>query len=257
MHIDKNTTCKNCDHQFTGNFCNNCGQSAATHRLNFHFLWHDIQHALLHFDNGIFYTLKELFSRPGHSIRAYIEGKRVRHYKPIAVVILLATIYSFLALYFNASANDVMVLTAENDLSRSVLNKVNDWTNAHFAAYTLLILPFLSISSFLVFKKQKYNFVEHLVLNSFMTGQQLVLQLLCFPLTYLYHGTTIAVAVTSLISILGFLLMVWTYTQFFNKISIVKTFLLAILTYILMTILFFLVVFAVTILYQLIFGGLK
>ncbi|KQC00381.1 DUF3667 domain-containing protein [Pedobacter sp. Hv1] len=255
MH--KTIVCKNCEQEASGNFCNNCGQATDTHRMNFHFLWHDIQHGLLHFDNGIFYTIKELYTRPGNTIRAYINGKRVKHYKPVSMIILLATIYGFLALYFNASANDAMVLTAQDDHSLMALNKVNDWANAHYTAYTLMILPFLSIGSFLVFKKQQYNFVEHFVLNSFMTGQLLVLQLLCFPLTYYYQGTAIAIMVTGLISALGLLVMVWTYVQFFNKISIVKAFLLTILSYILSMIIASLVIFALVILYQLIFGGLK
>ena len=64
--------------------------------MNFHSLWHDIQHGLFHFDNGVLYTAKQLFTRPGNSIREYIDGKRVRHFKPISLVILLATVYGFL-----------------------------------------------------------------------------------------------------------------------------------------------------------------
>ena len=89
-------TCKNCNQNFKGHFCNNCGQTADTHKMNFHSLWHDIQHGLFHFDNGVLYTAKQLFTRPGNSIREYIDGKRVRHFKPISLVILLATVYGFL-----------------------------------------------------------------------------------------------------------------------------------------------------------------
>ena len=49
-------TCKNCNQKFNGHFCNNCGQPANTHKINSHFLWHDIQHGLLHFDKGIFHN---------------------------------------------------------------------------------------------------------------------------------------------------------------------------------------------------------
>jgi hypothetical protein len=41
--------------------------------------WHDVQHGLFHFDKGMYYSAKELYWRPGHSIREFIEGKRVSH----------------------------------------------------------------------------------------------------------------------------------------------------------------------------------
>lgn len=67
--------CKNCDNTFEGNFCNNCGQSKDTHKLSMHYIWHDLQHGIFHFDNGIFYTIKNLLTKPGVSIREFIEGK--------------------------------------------------------------------------------------------------------------------------------------------------------------------------------------
>ena len=92
--------CLNCDVQLTGNFCSNCGQSAKVHKINFHFLIHDIQHGLLHLEKGFFYTTKELFTRPGHSIREFLAGKRVNHFKPISFAIILAGVYGIMAHYF-------------------------------------------------------------------------------------------------------------------------------------------------------------
>ena len=74
---------KNCNHHFKGNFCSNCGQKAKTEKINFHFLWHDIQHGLFHFDSGILYTAKQLFTKPGMAIKEFIEGNRIKHFKPL------------------------------------------------------------------------------------------------------------------------------------------------------------------------------
>ncbi len=67
-------TCKNCQNTFHGAYCNACGQSAHTDKIDKHFLYHEIQHGLLHVDSGIVYTTKELFTRPGHAIREFIEA---------------------------------------------------------------------------------------------------------------------------------------------------------------------------------------
>ncbi len=80
------TKCKNCNHDLKGNFCNNCGQTKETHEINFKSILHEIQHSIFHIDKGILYTTKELFIRPGLTIREYLHGKRVKHFKPFAYI---------------------------------------------------------------------------------------------------------------------------------------------------------------------------
>src|SRR5208283_4811746 len=109
--------CLNCHHTLTGKYCSYCGQSAATHKINVHFLWHDIQHGLLHIDKGILYTTKELFTRPGHSIREFIEGKRVRHFKPISLVLVLAGIYGLLYHFFKINMFSHVIEITGSDAS--------------------------------------------------------------------------------------------------------------------------------------------
>jgi len=156
--------CKNCKQNFKGKFCNNCGQSAETHDINTHFLWHDIQHGLLHFDNGIFYTIKQLFTRPGYSIKEFIEGQRVKHFKPVSLVIVLAGIYGFVIHYFNIA--DLIVVKMD-DTSGKVIDseKVVNWISSHYAFTTLLLLPITSLATYLAFKKEKYNYIQHFVIR--------------------------------------------------------------------------------------------
>ncbi len=106
------TICKNCNNHFEGNFCNNCGHAADIHKLNMHFIGHDLQHGLFHFDNGIFYTIKQLLTRPGHTIREFIDGKRVKHFKPLSLVVVLATLYGLLYHYFLNNLFDVKPINA-------------------------------------------------------------------------------------------------------------------------------------------------
>ena len=55
--------CKNCDNQFEGNYCNECGQEAEVQKINLRFIWYDLQQGLLNFDSGVLYTIKELFTQ--------------------------------------------------------------------------------------------------------------------------------------------------------------------------------------------------
>ena len=83
--------CANCDRTIDGadqKFCPACGQPTPAHRIDWHFLGHELEHSVLHMDRGIFYSLKHLILRPGHFIRDYIEGRRARHVKPLMLIMI-------------------------------------------------------------------------------------------------------------------------------------------------------------------------
>lgn len=148
-----NIICKNCHQSFKGHYCNNCGQTAETHKLNFHYIWHDIQHGLLHFDKGIAYTAKQLFTRPGHSIRDFIEGKRVKHFKPISLVMILATAYVALIHILNI---EMFVKAKEAVSTNSHINieKLSEWLLSHYAIITLAVIPLHTIGTVICFKNK-------------------------------------------------------------------------------------------------------
>lgn len=88
--------CKNCNEVITGNFCVNCGQKASVRRYSLkRFIEHDLVHGIWNVDNGIPFTIKELFLRPGHSVREFINGKRVGYSSFITLLILILGISHF------------------------------------------------------------------------------------------------------------------------------------------------------------------
>lgn len=235
-----NITCKNCHKTFKGHYCSNCGQPAETHKLNLHYLWHDIQHGLFHFDNGIAYTAKQLFTRPGHTIREFIEGKRIRHFKPISLVIILSTVYIALIhlLHIEIFAKPESGSIAEY---ANASEKLKEWLTAHFAWITLLSIPIHTIGTAICFRKQGYNFVEYLVFNTYKAGQKLFISILFIPLLYLYSGTPAINTVFRTLIVIDFFLYFWTNIQFFNHLPKTKTLFLTLLTHIIFWLLLFLI----------------
>lgn len=221
-------TCKNCGNTFKGNFCNKCGQSAETHKLNIHFLWHDIQHGLLHFDHGILYTAKKLFTRPGDTIRGFIEGKRVKHFKPISLVVLLATFYGLLRHLFHFSILDRKSISAIQGVE---YNSINEWISSHYSWIILVSIPMFSLASFLIFRKQGYNFIEHFVLNSYMACQRLIYRIALFPIIKYFSESEYIHLFVDLLIVIDIILIFWTYITFFNRISRTKAFLYSIYSY--------------------------
>ncbi|HEU4789751.1 MAG TPA: DUF3667 domain-containing protein [Flavobacterium sp.] len=235
-----NITCKNCHQTFKGHYCSNCGQTAETHPINLHFLWHDIQHGLFHFDNGITYTAKQLFTRPGHSIREFIEGKRVKHFKPISLVVVLATAYIALIHLFHI---DVFVKTEQNSIPNYHIDidQLKEWMISHFAWITLAFIPLHTIGTAICFRKQGYNFIEYFVLNTYKASQKLYVAILFIPILYHFSGTPSIDKVTKTLMLIDFVLYFWTNVQFFNYLSKTKTFLLTLLTHLIFWFIVFLI----------------
>ena len=228
----KTIICKNCGNEFSGNYCNMCGQSAHTHDINAHFIWHDIQHGLLHFEKGILYTIKELFVRPGYAVKEYIDGKRINHFKPLSLLILLGGLYAFLLHTFNVHQIPII----NNDpgkLLKFDLSELFRLIEEHYSFAQIILLPIYSLASYLAFKKRKLSYMKHVVLNAFMLAQRLVVKILFIPLLYAVSGTPKMNLIIGITNFIGFALMFWTLYQFFKSSNTFRTILRCILYFVL------------------------
>lgn len=211
-------TCRNCGNVFEGNYCNICGQAAQTGEINASFVIDDLKHGLMHLDGGILHSARELFTRPGYSIRDYIEGKRIKHYRPFSMLLVVAGFYTLL---YHALRIDPF-----KDINDSTLDykDLNEWISHHFPIITLMLVPLISLNSFLLFRKQGYNYTEHLVVNAFYSTQKLWTRILALPLMLF---TDQADLFMKLLMGTDFLLMLWVYGQFFKNVPRARIFLLS------------------------------
>ena len=240
LNADGHITCKNCDNQFQGNFCNNCGQTAHTHAINWHYVIHEVQHGVFHVDKGILYTSRQLFTRPGNAIRDFIEGRRVKHFKPVAMVFLLGTIYGVLYHYLELNLLR-MQDTESTESTKKMLEGINEWMSSHYALFVLIAIPLFAVGSFLVFRKRGYNFIEHMVLNCFVAAQKIILQLFLLPFVYIYANTPNIIIISVITALSDFCLTFWVYSTFFKQYSRINSFFKTILSYLIFYILMFLI----------------
>ena len=163
-----NATCLNCNENTNRNYCDFCGQKTSTHRFSLkHFFLHDFVHGIFHIDKGFLFTIKELFTRPGHSIREYIQGKRARHFNYFATIILLLTIG-----YFLSKAAKVELSQLYQQGSMDGLTKVLK----EYSKITIFLgVPVYALSSYVLFRKSRQNYTENLVINLFMLCGNLVI----------------------------------------------------------------------------------
>ena len=108
----KTTQCLNCGTEFEGNFCPGCGQSADTGRFTMRFIFENLVAAFTSKDGGLWFTLKNLFSRPGAMIVDNLNGKRRRYFSPFPLLFFALTVY-ILLYSVTGSRNDMKQLEKE------------------------------------------------------------------------------------------------------------------------------------------------
>lgn len=234
--------CKNCGQHLhlDQKFCHNCGQNSNTHRINFHFLIHEVQHGIFHVDKGIFYTIKELFTRPGYTIREYIEGRRQSHFKPVLLIMILGTVSFFLnKLIYND--NDLLINTSDlEELKKSKeykdamdgskgaklldyfmeeIHRISNWINEHFALSVLILIPIFAFAMYLAYftrnKSKRLNYAEFLVIATYLSAQTMVISIIAIPFREIIDSTVFL--------LMMFAVNLWTMIQFYKNQHPFKT----------------------------------
>ena len=204
--------CLNCGAATSQNFCGVCGQKASTHRFSLkHIFAHDFIHGVFHVDKGILFTLKELMTRPGHSIREYITGKRVNHFNYVTFILLIIAANILLTKstgFCYIDLTDQKVITSFDIIS----NLQRD----HYKSLMLLTITLSAGISYLFFLKAKLNFAEHLVLNAYRSGGELLLQTVFLAIAILFRKLSAAPLVIGISGIIILVYNVWFYRQFFR-----------------------------------------
>ena len=125
---ETNTTkCLNCGTEFKGKFCPECGQSADTGRFTMRFIIENVLAAFLSKDGGIWFTLKNLFTRPGAMIVDILNGKRRKYFSPFPMLFCSLTFY-VLVLSISGSRDEFREI--ENKLQEVEITYNNDAENA-------------------------------------------------------------------------------------------------------------------------------
>lgn len=220
------TTCLNCNAALHGKFCHTCGQEARHAKISWSFLWRDIQQTIIQFDKGFFYTCKELLTQPSLAIKSYLSGKRVKHFKPISFVLVLAGTYGFLSHYFNLTVSSIVLEAKSNNIqtddSLVFIKQLAKWMNEHYTWIILLQIPLFAFATRLVFRKVGYNFVEHFIANSYLTGQRLLINTLALPLYFFISNASALKIALRLVDGLAFVFLFWSLYHLFDKVSKTK-----------------------------------
>jgi hypothetical protein len=161
--------CKNCNTIFEGNYCNNCGQNAGEKQFMLSDLPGEFLHGFYHVHSGLLFTIRELFIRPGETLRGYIYGKRVKYFNPFTYLLLVSLVGGFLYKWSGMHDHMNENLLASGDTIR--------FTGKYFSYRMLLTIPAYAIMCSIIYRSFKYNIAEHLIVNTFLISQSIVLMI--------------------------------------------------------------------------------
>jgi len=226
--------CKNCGKIIEGNYCSHCGQNSKVGKINLSNFLNEVSESVFQINRGLFYTLRELFVRPGHSVNEFLTGRRKNHFKPVAYVFTFSTLYFLISRLVggNTLMNDVVSgfsIASNGSESGNEVPSILTWLSENYAYATLLLVPIFSLASYLSFSGSGRNYLEHIVLNSYVTGQQAILYSI-----FLLLKTFIISKYLELIPVLiSISYSFWVFWQFFIKGNRIINILRSVLTYVL------------------------
>jgi hypothetical protein len=209
--------CKDCNTEVNLNYCPNCGQPVYLKRIDGHYITHEIEH-ILHFEKGIFYTIRELLLQPGDSVRHFLSENRSRLVKPIIFIVVTSLIYTLINHFFHIEDGYVKL----DEAQKSTTGIIFKWIQDHYGYSNMIMGAFIAFWTKVFFNKYNYNFFETLILLCFVMG----MGMLFFSVFAIFQGLT-HIDLMPVAGVLGIAYLTWAIGQFFDKkkaISYVKGF---------------------------------
>ena len=112
----ENVKCANCETQFSGRFCPNCGQAVKEYDKPFSFVFYNFLGDFFAFDTRFFRTIAALLFKPGFLSKEYIEGRRVRYAPPFRIFVFVSfVLFLMLQNYTNRGLTTVL----DSDISET------------------------------------------------------------------------------------------------------------------------------------------
>jgi hypothetical protein len=203
--------CKNCNNIVEKNYCSNCGEPVKIKRIDGHYILHEIEH-VLHFEKGIFYTIKELLIRPGKNVKTFISENRARLVKPIIFIIISSLIYSLISHFFHLEEEYVNFSATSKEAEKLHFTiQLFTWIQNHYGYANIIMGIFIAFWLKIFFRKYNYNFFELLILLCFVIGvAMLILAVLAF-----FEGLT-KISFMKAAGFLSFVYCTWAIGQFFD-----------------------------------------
>ncbi len=220
--------CHNCGHDFVGNFCPYCSQKQGLGPITWRSVGKSIAEVWGMHNRSLVYSLMQLFLRPGYFISDYISGKRQVSFPPVkmlAIVAVLGVIVDFMtgAIHGMIQIENTERMSYISDVfswlndhfngafppPSDYLNDVFLWLNTHPDVLSLVLLSFLIIPNYFIFRFAPRN-THHTLPQGFFIQ---VFSTAVFMILNMFYDIT---SLGWFVVILGAIMIYLTYKQLFG-----------------------------------------
>ncbi len=220
--------CNNCGHDFVGNYCPYCSQKSGLGPITWRSVGMSVAEVWGMHNRSLLYSLMQLFLRPGYFISDYITGKRQVSFPPVKMLAIIAVIGVIVDFMTGAIHGMVQLSHGER---MGYINTVFDWLNVHFNGafpppsdylddvfkwlnthpdvLSLVLLSFLIVPVYFIFRFAPCN-TRHTLPQGFFI--QVFSSAVFMILNMIYDITSLG----WLVCILGAVLVFVTYKQLFG-----------------------------------------
>lgn len=157
-------------------------------RLTFRKIAEDVLE-VVNLEKGIPYTFKRLIADPGSAIREYLFENRQRMTKPFPLLVLLVAVAAYMSYRFlqiNEAGVDFFANSPEaKNISPLILKTVTLYLRAvtqYFNLVYMSSIPLLALGTYFLFRNFRLNYVEHLVMNTYLYCVQTLIFILFAPI---------------------------------------------------------------------------
>jgi hypothetical protein len=177
--------CLNCGTEFTGKFCPECGLESEIKRLEVKTIFHDITHGILHWENSILKTFRQLLLKPGDTVKNYISWQRKTLVKPFTYFIFIQTIYVILFHSLKEQFFAFMNLNiTTTDATASEVDQVQHLINSYVNYLNYFMPVFFALFFYLFYKKKTgINFAESIAISFYWIGTTMVFSVILMLLS--------------------------------------------------------------------------
>ncbi|WKK76741.1 DUF3667 domain-containing protein [Marivirga salinae] len=175
-------------------------------RIDGKYIWREFVSVLI-FEKGILFTIKELFVRPGDTIREFLHYDRSKLVKPISFLI-----FSSLVLIIIHNILGLKTDRAPQHFDSNGAMIALEWIEDNYEIVIILSGIFIGLWTSLFFIKSSFNIYEIFILVFFTTG---IVSLICTLFKIVESITGFESSYLSLIIPLFY--STWAIGNFFNK----------------------------------------
>ncbi|MDT0558967.1 DUF3667 domain-containing protein [Ichthyenterobacterium sp. W332] len=234
--MNNKATCKNCNSDFFGSYCNNCGQRKSVNKVTFSEISQDFIDTVFSVNAPLWVTIKALFLNPGKLFREYLAGKRKAFYKPVAFFVLITIAYIILFSLYDFDVN--------NPSQERELKLIAQAEQSAFRNFNNLLFIYVFNLGFTIklFFYKNYSLIEYITISFYIIGVYTLLLSVTTPIAYLGDFSLFMIP-----TVLMVLYLIYSFTSFFNKrdfFTIIKI----IVAFAISTVLFFPMAFAISLL---------